>query len=150
MLNFSLSWIITFLIWGFVYLFSLLMGKLFKLIFKVSNNKIKNFLQVTLILLICSIPFIIYFGSKGSLLVLFLILYLAIWVNLILLIVKIFYFLCDRYSSIKKISKLTSGYFGKFGLIIILIFMVLFIIDTAGSIRKILSNNYYFVTYLKF
>ena len=146
MLDFSLSWIITFLIWGFVYLFSLLMAKLFQLIFKVSNDKIKNFLQTTLILLICSIPFIIYFGPKGSLLVLFLILYLALWVNLTLLIIKFFYFIFDRYNSLKKIS----NFFGKFGLIIILIFWGLFIIDTAGNIGKILSNNYYFVKYLKY
>jgi hypothetical protein len=146
MLDFSLSWIITFLIWGFVYLFSLLTSKLFQLIFKVSNDKIKNFLQTTLILLICSIPFIIYFGPKGSLLVLFLILYLALCVNLTLLIIKFFYFIFDRYSSLKKIS----NFFGKFGLIIILIFWGLFIIDTAGNIGKILSNNYYFVKYLKY
>ena len=146
MSDFSLSWIITFLIWGFVYLFSLLMAKLFQLIFKVSNDKIKNYLQTTLILLICSIPFIIYFGPKGSLLVLFLILYLALWVNLTLLIIKFFYFIFDRYSSLKKIS----NFFGKFGLIIILIFWGLFIIDTAGNIGKILSNNYYFVKYLKY
>ena len=146
MSDFSLSWIITFLIWGFVYLFSLLMAKLFQLIFKVSNDKIKNFLQTTLILLICSIPFIIYLGPKGSLLVLFLILYLALWVNLTLLIIKFFYFIFDRYSSLKKIS----NFFGKFGLIIILIFWGLFIIDTAGNIGKILSNNYYFVKYLKY
>jgi len=146
MLNFSLSWVITFLIWGFVYLFSLLMGKLFQLIFKISSDKIKNFLQTTLILLICSIPFIIYFGPKGSLLVLFLILYLALWVNLTLLIIKFFYFIFDRYNSLKKIS----NFFGKFGLIIILIFWGLFIIDTAGNIGKILSNNYYFVKYLKY
>ena len=110
MLDFSLSWIITFLIWGFVYLFSLLTAKLFQLIFKVSNDKIKNFLQTTLILLICSIPFIIYFGPKGSLLVLFLILYLALWVNLTLLIVKFFYYLCDKYSSLKKISNFLREY----------------------------------------
>jgi len=146
MSNFSLSWIITFLIWGFVYLFSLLTAKLFQLIFKVSNDKIKNYLQTTLILLICSIPFIIYFGPKGSLLVLFLILYLALWVNLTLLIIKFFYFIFDRYNSLKKIS----NFFGKFGLIIILIFWGLFIIDTAGNIGKILSNNYYFVKYLKY
>ena len=146
MSNFLLSWIITFLIWGFIYLFSLLMAKLFQLIFKVSNDKIKNFLQTTLILLICSIPFIIYLGPKGSLLVLFLILYLALWVNLTLLIIKFFYFIFDRYSSLKKIS----NFFGKFGLIIILIFWGLFIIDTAGNIGKILSNNYYFVKYLKY
>jgi hypothetical protein len=146
MSDFLLSWIITFLIWGFIYLFSLLMAKLFQLIFKVSNDKIKNFLQTTLILLICSIPFIIYFGPKGSLLVLFLILYLALWVNLTLLIIKFFYFIFDRYSSLKKIS----NFFGKFGLIIILIFWGLFIIDTAGNIGKILSNNYYFVKYLKY
>ena len=146
MSDFSLSWIITFLIWGFVYLFSLLMAKLFQLIFKVSNDKIKNYLQTTLILLICSIPFIIYFGPKGSLLVLFLILYLALWVNLTLLIIKFFYFIFDRYNSLKKIS----NFFGKFGLIIILIFWGLFIIDTAGNIGKILSNNYYFVKYLKY
>ena len=118
MLNFSLSWVITFLIWAFVYLFSLLMGKLFQLIFKISSDKIKNFLQTTLILLICSIPFIIYFGPKSSLLVLLLILYLAAWVNLTLLIVKIFYYLRDKYSLLKKIS----NFFGKFGLIIILFF----------------------------
>jgi len=146
MSDFSLSWIITFLIWGFVYLFSLLTAKLFQLIFKVSNDKIKNYLQTTLILLICSIPFIIYFGPKGSLLVLFLILYLALWVNLTLLIIKFFYFIFDRYNSLKKIS----NFFGKFGLIIILIFWGLFIIDTAGNIGKILSNNYYFVKYLKY
>ena len=146
MSDFLLSWIITFLIWGFVYLFSLLMAKLFQLIFKVSNDKIKNYLQTTLILLICSIPFIIYFGPKGSLLVLFLILYLALWVNLTLLIIKFFYFIFDRYNSLKKIS----NFFGKFGLIIILIFWGLFIIDTAGNIGKILSNNYYFVKYLKY
>jgi hypothetical protein len=146
MSDFSLSWIITFLIWGFVYLFSLLTAKLFQLIFKVSNDKIKNYLQSTLILLICSIPFIIYFGPKGSLLVLFLILYLALWVNLTLLIIKFFYFIFDRYNSLKKIS----NFFGKFGLIIILIFWGLFIIDTAGNIGKILSNNYYFVKYLKY
>ena len=85
-------------------------------------------------------------GPKGSLLVLFLILYLALWVNLTLLIIKFFYFIFDRYSSLKKIS----NFFGKFGLIIILIFWGLFIIDTAGNIGKILSNNYYFVKYLKY
>jgi hypothetical protein len=146
MSDFLLSWIITFLIWGFVYLFSLLMAKLFQLIFKVSNDKIKNFLQTTLILLICSIPFIIYFGPKGSLLVLFLILYLALCVNLTLLIVKFFYYLCDKYSSLKKIS----NFFGKLGLIIILFFWGLFILDTAENIGKILSNNYYFVKYIKY
>ena len=146
MSDFLLSWIITFLIWGFIYLFSLLMAKLFQLIFKVSNDKIKNFLQTTLILLICSIPFIIYFGPKGSLLVLFLILYLALWVNLTLLIIKFFYFIFDRYSSLKKIS----NFFGKLGLIIILFFWGLFILDTAENIGKILSNNYYFVKYLKY
>ena len=124
MLNFSLSWVITFLIWGFVYLFSLLMGKLFQLIFKISSDKIKKFLQTTLILLICSIPFIIYFGPKGSLLVLLLILYLAAWVNLTLLIVKILYYLRDKYSLLKKIS----NFFGKFGLIIILFFWGLFML----------------------
>lgn len=146
MSNFSLSWIITFLIWGLVYLFSLLMGKLFQLIFKISNDKIKNFLETTLILLICSIPFIIYFGPKGSLLVLFLILYLALWVNLTLLIIKFFYFIFDRYSSLKKIS----NFFGKFGLIIIMLFWGLIIIDTAVYVRKNLDNNYYFVKYLKY
>ena len=146
MLDFSLSWIITFLIWGFVYLFSLLIAKIFQLIFKVSNDKIKNFLQIILILLICSVPFIIYFGPKGSLLVLLLILYLAAWVNLTLLIVKIFYYLRDRFSSLKKIS----NFFGKLGLIIILFFWGLFILDTAGNIGKILSNNYYFVKYIKY
>jgi hypothetical protein len=146
MLDFSLSWIITFLIWGFVYLFSLLIAKIFQLIFKVSNDKIKNFLQTILILLICSVPFIIYFGPKGSLLVLLLILYLAAWVNLTLLIVKIFYYLRDRFSSLKKIS----NFFGKLGLIIILFFWGLFILDTAGNIGKILSNNYYFVKYIKY
>jgi hypothetical protein len=118
MLDFSLSWIITFLIWGFVYLFSLLIAKIFQLIFKVSNDKIKNFLQTILILLICSVPFILYFGPKGSLLVLLIILYLAAWVNLTLLIVKTFYYLRHRFSSLKKIS----NFFGKFGLIIILFF----------------------------
>jgi hypothetical protein len=146
MLDFSLSWIITFLIYGFVYLFSLLIAKIFQLIFKVSNDKIKNFLQTILILLICSVPFIIYFGPKGSLLVLLLILYLAAWVNLTLLIVKIFYYLRDRFSSLKKIS----NFFGKFGLIIILFFWGLFMLDTAGNIGKILSNNYYFVKYIKY
>ena len=146
MLNFSLSWIITFLIWGFVYLFSLLMWKLFQLIFKVSNDKTKNFLQTTLILHICSIPFIIYFGPKGSLLVLLLILYLAAWINLTLLIVKIFYYLRYRYSLLKKIS----NFFGKFGLIIILFFWGVFMFDTAGKIGKVLSNNYYFVKYIKY
>jgi len=146
MLDFSLSWIITFLIYGFVYLFSLLIAKIFQLIFKVSNDKIKNFLQTILILLICSVPFIIYFGPKGSLLVLLLILYLAAWVNLTLLIVKIFYYLRDRFSSLKKIS----NFFGKLGLIIILFFWGLFILDTAGNIGKILSNNYYFVKYIKY
>jgi hypothetical protein len=146
MLDFSLSWIITFLIYGFVYLFSLLIAKIFQLIFKVSNDKIKNFLQTILILLICSVPFIIYFGPKGSLLVLLLILYLAAWVNLTLLIIKIFYYLRDRFSSLKKIS----NFFGKLGLIIILFFWGLFILDTAGNIGKILSNNYYFVKYIKY
>jgi hypothetical protein len=146
MSNFSLSWIITFLIWGLVYLFSLLMGKLFQLIFKISNDKIKNFLETTLILLICSIPFIIYFGPKGSLLVLFLILYLTLWVNLTLLIIKFFYFIFDRYSSLKKIS----NFFGKFGLIIIMLFWGLIIIDTAVYVGKNLGNNYYFVKYLKY
>jgi hypothetical protein len=146
MSNFLLSWIITFIIWGFIYLFFLLMGKLFQLIFKVSNDKIKNFLQTTLILVICSVPFIIYFGPKGSLLVLFLILYLAAWVNLTLLIVKIFYYLRDRYSSLKKIF----NFFGKFGLMVILIFWGLFMFNTSGNIGKILSNNYYFVKYLKY
>jgi hypothetical protein len=146
MSDFSLSWIITFLIWGFVYLFSLLIAKIFQLIFKVSNDKIKNFLQTILILLICSVPFIIYFGPKGSLLVLLLILYLAAWVNLTLLIVKIFYYLRDRFSSLKKIS----NFFGKLGLIIILFFWGLFILDTAENIGKILSNNYYFVKYIKY
>jgi hypothetical protein len=145
MLNFSLSWVITFLIWGFVYLFSLLMGKLFQLIFKISSDKIKNFLQTILILLICSIPFIIYFGPKSSILVLLLILYLAAWVNLTLLIVKIFYYLRDKYSLLKKIS----NFFGKFGLIIILFFLGLFMLDNAGNIGKVLSNNYYFVKYIK-
>lgn len=146
MLDFSLSWIFTFLIWGFVYLFSLLIAKIFQLIFKVSNDKIKNFLQTILILLICSVPFIIYFGPKGSLLVLLIILYLAAWVNLTLLIVKTFYYLRDRFSSLKKIS----NFFGKFGLIIILFFWGLFTLYTAGNIGKILSNNYYFVKYIKY
>ena len=146
MLNFSLSWIVTFLIWGFIYFFFLLMGTLCQLILKVSNDKIKNFLQTTLILVICSVPFIIYFGPKGSLLVLFLILYLAAWVNLTLLIVKIFYYLRDRYSLLKKIS----NFFGKFGLIIILFFWGVFMFDTAGKIGKVLSNNYYFVKYIKY
>ena len=146
MLDFSLSWIITFLIWGFVYLFSLLIAKIFQLIFKVSNDKIKNFLQTILILLICSVPFIIYFSPKGSLLVLLIILYLAAWVNLTLLIVKTFYYLRDRFSSLKKIS----NFFGKFGLIIILFFWGLFTLYTAGNIGKILSNNYYFVKYIKY
>ena len=150
MTNFFLSWLITFLIWGLIYLFFLLMGKLFQLIFKVSNDKIKNFLQTTLILLICSIPFIIYLGPKGSLLVLFLILYLALWVNLTLLIVKIFDYFYGNYAFVKKLSSLTSTIFGKFGFVIIIVFWGLLFIDTAENIGKFLSNNYYFVKYLKY
>jgi hypothetical protein len=71
--------------------------------------------------------------------------YLAAWVNLTLLIVKIFYYLRDKYSLLKKIS----NFFGKFGLIIILFFWGLFMLDTAGNIGKVLSNNYYFVKYIK-
>jgi hypothetical protein len=72
-------------------------------------------------------------------------LYLAAWVNLTLLIVKIFYYLRDKYSLLKKIS----NFFGKFGLIIMLFFWGLFMLDTAGNIGKVLSNNYYFVKYIK-
>ena len=150
MSNFFLSWLITFLIWGLIYLFILIMTKLFQFIFRIPSEKVKNFLQTILILLLCSIPFIIYFGPKGSLLVLFFILYLCVWVNLTLFIIKIFDYFNGKHFFFKKLSSITSNIFGKFGLIVIIVFWGLLFVDTAENIGKFLSNNYYFVKYLKY
>lgn len=150
MTNFFLSWSIIFLIWGLIYLFILIMVKLFQFIFKIPNEKIKNFLQAILILFLTSIPLIIYFGPKVSLIVLFFILYLCLWVNLALVIIKIYDYFNGSYSFFKKISSITSNIFGKFGLVIIIIFCGLLFVDTAENIGKFLSNNYYFLKYLKY
>jgi len=147
--NFFLSWTITFILWGFIFLSILTISKFYQLIFKIRNDKIKNFLESVLILLICLIPFIIYFGPKGSLLVLFIILYLSLWVNLTLFIIKILNYFNDNYFFIKKLSLIKSNIFGKFVLSIIFIFWVLLIIDTAGNLGRFLGNNYYFIKYIK-
>jgi len=147
--NFFLSWTITFILWGLIFLSILTISKFYQLIFKIRNDKIKNFLESVLILLICLIPFIIYFGPKGSLLVLFIILYLSLWVNLTLFIIKILNYFNDNYFFIKKLSLIKSNIFGKFVLSIIFIFWVLLIIDTAGNLGRFLGNNYYFIKYIK-
>ena len=150
MTNFFLSWLIIFLIWGLIYLFFLLIKRLFKLIFKISDDRIKNFSQTSLILLLCSIPFVIYYGPKGSIVVLLTILFIALWVYLTLFIIKIFNYFNSNHFFLKKLSSITTNIFGKFGLIIIIISWGFLMINIAGNIGKFLSNNYYFVKYLKY
>ncbi len=149
MSNFFLNWAVTFTIWGLIYLFCFIIAKLFQLVFKISHEKIKNFLQTILILLLFSLPFIIYYGPKASLLLLFFIFYLGLWVNITLFIIKIFDYFYGNYAFVKKLSSLTSTIFGKFVFAIVIIFWGLLFIDTAENIGKFLSNNYYFVKYLK-